>query len=88
METERGQGTPPRVLAAAQSAATTRSSRSIRSASSASAPRRPASTRPQAAIPDHLERCGFAYLVTDDTAAAIEWLKARGILRGGVVMIG
>jgi hypothetical protein len=43
----------------------------------------------QEAIRDHLVGCGFDYLVTDDPDAAIAWLQARGILRGGfTVMIG
>ena len=37
----------------------------------------------QAAMRDHLEACGFAYLCTDSVDEAINWLKARGILRGG-----
>ena len=36
---------------------------------------------------DHLERCGFDYLCTDDVEVAIGWLQARGILRGGAVLI-
>ena len=32
---------------------------------------------------DHLEACGFPYLCTDSVDEAIDWLKARGILRGG-----
>jgi hypothetical protein len=43
----------------------------------------------QEAIRDHLEACGFDYLMTDSVDAAIAWLMARGILRGGfTVMIG
>jgi hypothetical protein len=46
-------------------------------------------SKPQEAIRDHLVACGFDYLWTDDVDAAIAWLKARGILRGGfTVMIG
>jgi hypothetical protein len=37
---------------------------------------------------DHLGRCGFDYLCTDSVEVAIGWLQARGILRGGRVMIG
>jgi hypothetical protein len=37
----------------------------------------------QAAMRDHLERCDFAYLVTDNVDEAIAWLKDAGILRGG-----
>ncbi|MBR1286061.1 VRR-NUC domain-containing protein [Bradyrhizobium sp. AUGA SZCCT0177] len=37
----------------------------------------------QAAMRDHLEGCGFAYLCTDDVNQAIAWLKQHGILRGG-----
>ena len=36
----------------------------------------------QEAMRDHLVACGFDYLCTDSIDAAIEWLKARGILRG------
>jgi hypothetical protein len=42
----------------------------------------------QQAMRDHLEGCGFDYLCADDVEVAIGWLQARGILRGGVVMIG
>ncbi len=35
-----------------------------------------------------LEGCGFAYLCTDSVDQAIGWLQARGILGGGIVMIG
>jgi hypothetical protein len=30
----------------------------------------------------------FPYLCTDSVEAAVAWLQARGILRGGVVLIG
>ena len=42
----------------------------------------------QQAMRDHLEGCGFDYLMTDDVDQAIRWLQSRGILRGAVVMIG
>ena len=38
----------------------------------------------QAAMRDHLSDCGFDYLCTDSVDVAIGWLKARGILRGGI----
>ena len=37
----------------------------------------------QAAIRDHLVRCGFAYLCTASTSEAIAWLKVHGVPRGG-----
>ena len=37
----------------------------------------------QHAMRAHLEGCGFAYLCADNVDAAIDWLKAAGILRGG-----
>jgi hypothetical protein len=37
----------------------------------------------QVAMREHLERCGFEFLVTDDVDVAIETLKAAGILRSG-----
>jgi hypothetical protein len=37
---------------------------------------------------DHLVDCGFDYLCTDSVDQAIGWLQSRGILRGGVVLIG
>ena len=37
---------------------------------------------------DHLVGCGFDYLCTDSVDVAVAWLQARGILRGGVVLIG
>ena len=37
----------------------------------------------QAAMREHLESCGFEYLVSDDADVVIEALKAAGILRGG-----
>jgi hypothetical protein len=37
----------------------------------------------QAAIRDHLMRCGFAYMRTASTSEAIAWLKVRGVPRGG-----
>ncbi|MBR0823752.1 hypothetical protein [Bradyrhizobium liaoningense] len=40
----------------------------------------------QDAMREHLEACGFPYLVTASTDEAIAWLKARGILRGGFVV--
>ena len=40
----------------------------------------------QVAMREHLEGCGFSYLCTDDVGQAIEWLKGRGILRGGFVV--
>ena len=36
----------------------------------------------QQAMREHLEGCGFDYLCTDSVDQAIEWLKARGVLRG------
>ena len=42
----------------------------------------------QAAMRDHLVACGFDYLCTETVDIAIGWLQARGVLRGGVVMIG
>lgn len=36
---------------------------------------------PQQAMREHLVACGFDYLCTDSVEQAIEWLKARGILR-------
>ena len=42
----------------------------------------------QAAMRENLEGCGFAYLCTDGVDQAIGWLQARGILGGGIVMIG
>ena len=36
---------------------------------------------------DHLEACGFVYLCTDDIEAAIGWLKARGVLRSGIIHV-
>jgi hypothetical protein len=35
----------------------------------------------QAAMKDHLEGCGFEYLVTDSIDVAIEALKEAGVLR-------
>ena len=35
----------------------------------------------QEAMREHLERCGFPHLITDDVDEAIAWLKAHGILR-------
>ena len=40
-------------------------------------------SEPQQAMRDHLIGCGFDYLCTDDVEVAIQWLKDRGILRGG-----
>jgi hypothetical protein len=37
----------------------------------------------QLTMRDHLEGCGFPYLVTDSVDQAIAWLKHHGILRGG-----
>ena len=42
----------------------------------------------QEAMRDHLVACGFDYLCTDSVDQAIAWLQSRGILRGGVVLIG
>jgi hypothetical protein len=38
----------------------------------------------QAAMREHLEGCGFDYCCTDSVDQAIAWLKAHGILRGGI----
>ena len=38
----------------------------------------------QAAMRDHLEGCGFPYLVTDNVGQAVAWLKQHGILRDGL----
>ena len=42
----------------------------------------------QQAMRDHLVDCGFDYLCTESVEVAIGWLQARGILRGGMVLIG
>ena len=42
----------------------------------------------QAAMKQHLVNSGFDYLMTDDIDQAVGWLQSRGILRGGVVLIG
>jgi hypothetical protein len=41
----------------------------------------------QAAMREHLVGCGFDYLCTDDIEAAICWLKARGVLRSGIIHV-
>ena len=46
-------------------------------------PRRPVERKPQQAMRDHLEGCGFDYLCTDSVDQAIAWLKHHGVLRGG-----
>jgi len=46
-------------------------------------PPRLASRATSVTMRDHLEACGFPYLCTDSVDEAIDWLKARGILRGG-----
>ena len=42
----------------------------------------------QEAMRDHLVACGFDYLCTDSVDAAVGWLQARGILRGGFTLQG
>jgi hypothetical protein len=35
-------------------------------------------------IGEHLQRCGFPYLVTSDIRTAVEWLKRHGVLRATI----
>ena len=40
------------------------------------------------AMRDHLVDCGFDYFCTEGVELAMGWLQSRGILRGGMVLIG